>query len=150
MKRAALWVVGAGATSLALMFALKAQDQQVAQAASKNAPPAAATPAATPAPTTPEKIAYTFSDEDQMKQFAQVWAQRQALITKMAVLQSYWNQEQTGLNKINEELLAKYNVDTNKNYSFDSQRKVLIERAAAPAAQLGQTPGAGAAATAKP
>ncbi len=153
MKRAVWWVVGAGATSMVLMWALLAQDQQIAQAASKNQPAAPATPAAPAAPATPEKIAFTFADQEQMKQFAQVWAQRQAMITKMAVLQSYWNQEQAGLTKLNEELLSKYNIDTNKNYSFDAQRKVLIERETPPAtaaSAIGQAPGTGAGAAGTP
>ena len=130
MKRAALWVFGVGVTSAALMFALRAQEQASAATKAKDNPPAAAAaaaPASTPA--APEgKVAFTFTDENQMKQFAQLWQQRQAAMTKMAILQGYWNQEQGSLAKVNQELLSKYNLDVNKNYSFDAQKKVIVER----------------------
>ena len=134
MKRVALWFLGAGGTAVALTFALRAQEQskpvQLA-ASTTQAAPAAATP---PAPAD-GKVAFTFSDDDQMKQFAQLWQQRQAVMTKMAVLQGYWNQEQAGLAKVNQELLAKYNLDVNKNYAFDATKKVIVERELTPEQQ---------------
>ena len=117
MKRTALWIVGAGVAGLALMLALRAQEQQgqTTQA---------------PDPAQPEKIAFTFTDEEQMKEFAKVWQQRQAVITRMAVLQAYWNQEQPNLQESNTQLLSKYNLDVNKNYTLDAVRKVLVEQEA--------------------
>ncbi len=143
MRRAALWLFGAGVTSAALMFALRAQEQASAATKAKDNPPAAAA-AATPAAATPAapegKVAFTFTDENQMKQFAELWQQRQAAMTKMAILQGYWNQEQGSLAKVNQELLSKYNLDVNKNYSFDAKKKVIVERETPPEQAQGTTP----------
>jgi hypothetical protein len=130
----------------ALVWALQAQEQQAnppAPQAQTQVAPAAGAPA-----TGPETIAFTFTDETQMQQFAQVWGQRQGALTRMAVLQAYWNQEQAGLGQLNQELLSKYNLDVNKNYTLDTDRKVLVEQPLTPeqvAAQAaiagGTTPG---------
>ncbi len=146
MKRVTMWIVGAGVASVALMIALRAQEQSAKPIAAGQASSSAA-PAA-PAASGEEKVAFTFTDEEQMKQFAQVWQQRQALLTRMAVLQAYWNQEQGGLTQMNQQLLSQFNLDVNKNYTLDTDRKVLVEQpltpeqqAAAAAAQSGATPG---------
>ena len=138
MKRVALWVVGAGVTSVALMLALRAQEQQAGKAATT---PSQAVTASATAPGS-EKIAFTFADDTQLQQFAQLWQQRQAVLAKMAVLQSYWREEQGNLGKVSQELLSRYNIDVNKNYQFDPTRKVLIEREAVaqPPADLGGAP----------
>jgi hypothetical protein len=122
------------------MLALRAQEQQAK-------PGAAVAPAAsTAAPAAPgeEKVAFTFTDNAQVQQFAQLWQQRQAVLAKMAVLQSYWREEQANLGTVNQELLTRYNIDVNKNYTFDPNRKVLIEKEAQPQppAELGQVPAA--------
>lgn len=130
MKRATLWTIGAGVTAVALMIALRAQEQ-----------PGGKTEPAKEAATSADKIAFTFSDEQKMQEFAQIWQQRQVVLTRMAVLQSYWNVEQGGLNETNKQLLEKFNLDVNKNYTLDTDRKVLVEREAAPQpTQLGQPP----------
>ena len=142
MKRAALWVFGVGVTSAALMFALRAQEQASAATKSKdNTPAASAAVAPSSTPAAPEgKVAFTFTDENQMKQFAQLWQQRQAAMTKMAILQGYWNQEQGSLTKVNQEHLSKYNLDVDKNYSFDAQKKVIVERETPPEQAPGTAP----------
>ena len=76
----------------------------------------------------PEKIAYTFDDEAKMKDFTQLWQQRQTVLLRMTVLQSYWNEEQATLAKLNNQLATTYHLDATKNYSLDSTRHVLIER----------------------
>ena len=144
MKRVMLWVSGAGLASMALMIALRAQEQSAKPVAAGQASSKAAAPAASG----PEKVAFTFTDENQMKQFAQVWQQRQAALTRMAVLQAYWNQEQGSLTQMNQQLLSQFNLDVNKNYTLDTDKKVLMEQpltpeqqAAAAAAKSGATPG---------
>ena len=146
MKRVTMWVLGAGVASVALMIALRAQEQSAKPIAGGQASSSAA-PAA-PAASGEEKVAFTFTDEEQMKQFAQVWQQRQAALTRMAVLQAYWNQEQGALTQMNQQLLSQFNLDVNKNYTLDTDRKVLVEQpltpeqqAAAAAVQSGVTPG---------
>ncbi|HBH97166.1 MAG TPA: hypothetical protein DDX89_05170 [Candidatus Omnitrophica bacterium] len=142
MKRIMLWVVGVAVVGGALVWALQAQEQQATNPATQ--PASAQAPAAAAGP---ETVAFTFGDDAQMQQFAQVWGQRQGVLTRMAVLQAYWNQEQAGLTQLNQEMLSKYNLDVNKNYSLDTNRKVLIEQpltpeqaAAQQAAAQGQNP----------
>ncbi len=142
MKRLILWGGAIVIIGGVAVWALQAQEQQAnppaQQGVTTQAPAAAAGP---------ETIAFTFTDEAQMQQFAQVWGQRQGVLTRMAVLQAYWNQEQTGLTQLNQELLSKFNLDVNKNYTLDTDRKVLLEQpltpeqvAAQQAAATGQTP----------
>ena len=122
MKRAGMWIIGALVVSSALMFTLRAEPK-----AGKDAM------AATQEKEKKEdKVAFTFSDDDQMKQFAQLWQQRQVVLTRMAVLQDYWGLEQAGLGNINKELLSKFNLDVSKNYTLDTDRKVLLERETPP------------------
>ena len=121
MKRVMLWIVGAGITSVALTVALQAQERPAAKPA-----PTAAAVAASPA--AQEKPAFAFTDEAQMRQFGQLMQKRQAVVTRMAVLQAYFENEQEGLKKLNDELLNKYHLDTNKNYRLDPQRKVILEQ----------------------
>ena len=124
-----LWsVLVAGVIGVGLMSTLAAEEMKAPET---KAPEAKAQES--------EKVVFTFSDDAQMQQFGQLWQQRQATITKMAVLQSYWNLEQQGLNKLNAQFSKDYNIDVNKNYQFDPKRKVLIEVAGPP-------PGAAAAA----
>lgn len=134
MQRATFWIIGAGLTGAALMLVLQAQERQT------GAPAPAQQAASSPAASGSEKIAFTFPDEDQMRQFAQLWQQRQATLTKMAVLQDYFTQEQTALADQNKQLLSTYNLDVSKNYTLDTDRKVLVEREAPPEqpAQPGQ------------
>ena len=145
MKRVRIWIVGIVVASSALMFTLRAE------------PPMAKTgkdmPAASQEKKDEGKVAFTFSNDDQMKQFAQIWQQRQVVLTRMAVLQDYWSLEQSGLGTINKDLLSKFNLDVNKNYTLDTDRKVLVERetpAVVPPAELGGSTPAPAAKTATP
>ena len=133
MKRAGIWIVGIVVASSALMLTLRAEPK-----AGKDIP------AASQEKKAEGKVAFTFSNDDQMKQFAQIWQQRQVVLTRMAVLQDYWSLEQSGLGNINKDLLSKFNLDVSKSYTLDTDRKVLLEREtpppAAPPAELGSTP----------
>ncbi|MBI4354204.1 MAG: hypothetical protein HY595_03100 [Candidatus Omnitrophica bacterium] len=137
MRRLILWGTAIVVIGGVAVWALQAQEQQ----ANPPAQPAATTQ--TPvAPAGPETVAFTFTDETQMQQFAQVWGQRQGVLTRMAVLQAYWNQEQSGLTQLNQELLSKYNLDVNKNYTLDTDRKALVEQPLTPEQIAAQTAGA--------
>ena len=129
MKRVMLWIVGAGITSVALTVALQAQERP---AATKPAP--ADAPVAV-SPSTQEKPAFTFTNDAQMREFGQLMQKRQAVVTRMAVLQAYFENEQESLKKLNEDLLNKYHLDTNKNYRLDPSRKVILEQPEEPAAE---------------
>ena len=118
MKQSLLWVMGSIGVSVAVMVALQAQENQAT-------PPTAESPSST-APQ--EHVVFTFADDAQMRQFAQLWQQRQGMMARMVVLQGYWNQEQASLAKLNEQLLDQYHHDVAKNYALDSERKVLVEQ----------------------
>lgn len=129
MKRVAWYAIGIGVASLSLAVALQAQEQKGKKDAAAGEKKE-------------EKVAFTFKDDDQMKEFAQFWQQRQGVFTRMAVLQDYWNFEQAGMNEANKQLLEKYNLDVSKSYTLDADRKVLIEREGVqqPPGELGQAP----------
>ncbi len=139
MKRAMTsWIIG----SVGLASVLVAVTSQARERKPK-APPAAtqvedvavvpAAPAVAGASPS-EVTAFTFTDQSQMEAFAKQWQQRQDALTRMAVLQAYWNQEQTALQQMNSVLLTTYNLDVNKNYTLDTERRVLLEQGGAPPA----------------
>ncbi|MBI3311901.1 MAG: hypothetical protein HYZ88_00015 [Candidatus Omnitrophica bacterium] len=158
MKRQGLWLslLGVGIVGTMLVVTLQAQERQAApaakaQPASEKGSPSTPSSAAS---SQPEKVAYTFTDDAQIQQFAQMWQQRQLALTRMAVLQDYFNKEQESLTKMNAEFSSKYNLDVNKNYTLDAQRKALVERELPPEQpgqpQLGQAPGTAPAAAPAP
>jgi len=90
-------------------------------------PPATTDEAETEGETPEEKIAYQFSSDQQMQEFTQTWQRRQAIIVRRALLQAYWNDEQTNLATLNSKLADDYAVDVEKNYFIDGKRRVLLE-----------------------
>ncbi|GEM_PF-6408631 len=84
----------------------------------------------------PETVVHTFTDEAQMTAFAELWRQRQSAVLRMSVLQAYWNEEQAVITQVNGRLTQDYHVDPAKNYSLDTQRRVLLEQPA-PATEPG-------------
>ena len=125
----------------------EAKDGPSTPAAPKAAPPsasAAAKGAAPQAQVSKEEaegpVVYTFKDDDEVKEFAKLWQRRQGVIVKMTVLQSYWNEEQATLAQLNSQIEKDYKLDVSKNYTFDSDRRVLIERPGTPEPEQGQPP----------
>ena len=138
MKRAALWMVTAGLIGFVAVVSCQAKERK------PKAEPAAVQPAVEPAPQPPP--VFTFTTDEEMQEFATIWQQRQIALTRIAVLQSYFSQEQEGVKRITEELSAKYHLDAAKSYSLDVPRKALVEverkepAAAEPAASEPATP----------
>lgn len=95
-------------------------------------------PKAAEPPETPETVVHTFTDEAQMTAFAELWRQRQSAVLRMSVLQAYWNEEQAVITQVNGRLTQDYHVDPAKNYSLDTQRRVLLEQ---PAPATARSPG---------
>lgn len=87
------------------------------------------------------QVVHTFADEAQMREFAQRWQQRQLLLVRLAMLEGYWNNEQSTLNTVNQKIMADYNLDISKNYLLDSARKVILEQPAAAAGDAGAAAG---------
>ena len=140
MKRTLPWIVGGVGVAVGLLLLGRHRDTAtaVAEQFSKQAAQPSASSGASSAQDTPAapegKIVHTFEDEAKMKEFANLWQQRQAILVRMTVLQAYWEQEQATLTQVNSRLVADYQLDVTKNYVMDSQRRVLIEREAPPAA----------------
>ena len=124
MKRMAAWVVAFGCAATVLMAT--AESAKEAKAAPKS-PPAPPAPQAAAAAKPAEKVAYTFSDQVKVEEFAKLWQQRQATVLRMTVLRSYFQEEQATLEKLNEQFAKNYNLDVTKNYRFDNERRVIIE-----------------------
>lgn len=128
MKRATWGVIAAAIASVALVVALQAQEQRLAAQQEQ-----------VTAEKEEGKVIFTFADEEKMKAFAATWQQRQAMLAKMAVLESYWKQEQSRLDQTNQQLLADYQLDVNKSYTLDPDRRVLLE-SPQPATEAGTSP----------
>lgn len=153
MKRALPWLIGVGCLGVAaaVLWRTPTKQEVTATAETKVASPAkpssapsqAAQPAAPQAAPGEEKIAHTFPDEAKMKEFLQLWQQRQASVVRVTVLQSYWNEEQAKLTELNQKLSTDYTMDVAKNYKLDDKQRVLIELPAPPAPAPPSPPAAG-------
>ena len=93
------------------------------------------------------KVVYTFTDDAGLQGFTSRWQQQQGTRLRMAVLETYWNQEQARLAQLNNQLAEAYGVDPAKNYAFDGDRRALVERPtpSAPTQPAGTDEGQGAA-----
>lgn len=120
MKRAVIGAVGVAAVAALLIVALKQQQQK----------PQSAPNTATAQQAPVEKIVFTFADDAQIQRFGELWAERQASVTRQAVMRSYWDAEQADLDNVNNKLNQQFGMDVNKEYTLDTDRKVLIERPA--------------------
>ncbi len=89
-----------------------------------------------------ERVAHQFDTDEQMRQFVQMWQKRQAIMVRMAVLESYFDQEQAVLAEVNKTLATDYHLDISgsKNYTLDDKRKAIIERPGPAAPQATETP----------
>ena len=85
-------------------------------------------------PKADEKIVYTFKDDEELKQFSQMFVAKQNVLTRMAVLQQYLGLEQENLKQVNGQLFLQYKVDPEKNYTLDGEKRVLRERLTPPPA----------------
>src|SRR3989338_5716603 len=93
--------------------------------------PAEGLAAGTPVSGEEGTIVHTFATEDEMKTFATLWQQRQGSGVRLAVLKSFWDEENTELTKLNGALTETYQLDVTKNYMLDPNRRVIVERPAA-------------------
>ena len=78
-------------------------------------------------------VVHTFADEQELQAFGNLWQQRQGSGVRLAVLKSFWDEEDADLTKLNSTLTETYTLDVAKNYTLDAQRRVIIERPAPPA-----------------
>ena len=142
MKRTILGILGAVLVGVGLVWALQAQDQQATKAPAAQPPASSvqASPTSQGAPAaSAQKVAHSFTDDAEMKQFTQLWQVHQAVVIRMNVLQAYLDQEKSNLAQTNEQLLSKFSVDVNKNYTFDGEHKQLFERETPPQPTAGQS-----------
>ena len=144
MRRALAVGMVLGCVAIAVVAAMSAQAKDNPAPAAPAA--ASATPPAQPGAVSEggEKVVFTFDSEEKMKAFETLWRQRQVAAVRMTVLQSYWNEEQVLMTKLNEQLAKDYQVDVTKAYSLDPEKKVLIEHSdqeAMPVPQASIPPG---------
>ncbi len=85
-------------------------------------------PAAAATGTGQEKVAFVFANEQQLNEFGKLSQQRQGILVRMSVLRAYFSEEQAGLAELDKKMVGEYKLDMNKNYSYDPQRRALIER----------------------
>lgn len=129
MKRALMFGLVLGCAVAPVMAAEPVTEQPAA--------PAAQAPAG--------KTVLTFETDEQLQAFEALWRQRQFSLVRMTVLQSYWKEEQAVVTRIDGQLVSQYKLDMSKQYSFDPQRRALLEweappEAAAPSPEPGQPP----------
>ena len=74
-----------------------------------------------------QNVIHTFPDTEAMQVFAKLWQQRQAALTRMAVLRTYRDAEQAALTQLDGKLTSDYHMDLAKTYRLDETRHVLIE-----------------------
>ena len=127
MSRRIGWMAGIGGVGMVAAWALLATAAAAEPAA---APASEAKPAGTEKK---EKVIFTFDDQAKLDTFTGLWDRRRAVILRMTVLQSYWNEEQATLAQLNTKLETDYKMDFNKDYYLDRERRVIIEREAPPA-----------------
>lgn len=128
MKQGALWGFAAAAAATVLAVVLSAKEPPKAAEGKPSAP------AKSSAAAMADQVVFTFTSDEQMRQFANLWQQRQASLTRLAVLQAYVTQEEAETGKLNQQLEAQYHLQMNKHYTLDTDRHVLIERWEAPQA----------------
>ena len=142
MKRA-IPVIVVGCLGVAAGFWLRGQEHVAPT--SEQAKARAIQSAMTPRPG--EKIAHTFTDETQVRQFANLWQQRSGMLMRIAMLESYANNEQATLTRIDTQFQSQYSVDPSKNYSLNTAQRTIVERQA-PSAPAQEAPAQPAAAPA--
>jgi hypothetical protein len=111
---------------------------------SQGTAPGSSAPASPSAPegTAPEgPVAYTFKDDQALREFAEIWRSRQNVTVRMTILQSYWNREQALLAETAGQLKETYGVEPSENYFLNTEKRVLVERSASVEDQpAGETP----------
>jgi hypothetical protein len=105
--------------------------QRAAPATSPEAAPLEGQPAEVPPNAEEGEVVHTFADEQEVQAFANLWQQRQSSGVRLAVLKSFWDEENGELTTLNSTLSETYTLDVTKNYTLDAQRRVIIERPAA-------------------
>ena len=128
MNRTLGWVVGVGCMGILLSTAAAAKDKPSDQNGKAPAAPTEAGAAQHEGAKPPEHVVYTFESDERMKAFGALWQKRQAMLLRMSVLKSYWEQEQESLNQLNKNLSTDYHLDLSKNYTLDAPRRMILER----------------------
>ncbi len=122
---------------------LVCSDLAVAAAKDKPKEAAVAPAAKAPAVAAPEgKVVCKFKDNDQMKEFEQLYVAKQATFGRMSVLQAYFSLEQNNLQEIDKQMEKKFDLKMDPSKMYDLNRDGLeirevgdIPKQPAPAAQ---------------
>jgi hypothetical protein len=76
-------------------------------------------------------VVHSFASEDEMKAFVGLFNAKEANINRIVVLEGYLMGELRNADQADGQLLLKYNIRPDRNYSFDKERKSLVEEPAA-------------------
>ncbi|HPG30758.1 MAG TPA: hypothetical protein PKY81_07880 [bacterium] len=74
-----------------------------------------------------EKSVYDFASDDDMKNFVNMIQVKQSVLNRITILQEYLISEKNNFDRVNGQLILKFKIDPAKNYSLDSEKKVIIE-----------------------
>ena len=141
MRQAIPWVIAAGCIGVTIGVVLRSPTQPSSTASAPT--PLAQQQTIPPGASIEGKVVHEFEDESKMSDFTSLWQQRQGILLRMSLLQSYWNNEEASLSKFHEKMKTDYSLDTaNKAYVLDGDRRALIEREKPPAGSEAGAPAA--------
>ena len=130
MKQTVPWVI-AGTSLAVAIVSVSGVMHSPTKTGTAAAPASTGAPAMSPAGQASEvpegPVAYTFADEDKLKEFVRSWQQRQAMVFRLAVLKDYWDAEEKNLKTITDGMVTSYGIDPAKNYTLDKEKKSLVE-----------------------
>ena len=154
MKQRQVWGLGIGGVAVVVGLVVYARSQSMTNVFAESAkqPAAKSQTAAAAAPSKPTagqagapaagagesskdgKVAYTFENDEKMRQFAALSQQRQGILLRLSVLRAYAGEEQANLMELDQRFAKEYGLDVTKSYMLDPRRRVLLEQEAPPAA----------------
>ena len=130
MKQVVPWFISVGCVGVMVGMIIRSPDAQAPPAAAPLAvgqiTQAALAPGANPT-LAGGSVVHTFEDDAQMSEFTTFWHQGQTIRARMAVLESYWTDEEGSLVALRSRLASQFNLDPEKNYTLDSEARVLRE-----------------------
>ncbi len=174
MKQTLAWLMTVGSVGAAVVFILVGGKEPAVTRVAATSQVGASTAATgtqdqtaageTGQPGPDGKAVYTFAEEGAMREFVARWQQRENLLSRlqvletywsaeeaapggkdtavrMTMLQGYWEREQGRLAQVNEALVTAYHINLAKSYTLDVRQHILIQRpdtATQPSAALSQ------------
>ncbi len=84
-------------------------------------------------PDNPEgELIYKFKNEEEIRQFEQLYVSKQATYGRMGVLQAYFAMEQNNINQIDEQMQKNFGFRMDPNKTYDLNRDMMEIRESTP------------------